>query len=330
MHVQWGAYVDAYYMYDLHARSGNVVSHPLFNPIRHNEFNINLAQVRATFIGNDVRGVLALQTGTGVGPTYSAETSNRTLAQLIGEAWAGYRVMNTLWLDAGIYPAPYGFEGWLSRDNKTYSPSLVANFSPFYQSGLRATWQAREDLAVGFNLINGWQNIAETNSTKSVGLSVSWNPASKLAIVYNNFIGNEEPDSLPGVTRFFNDLCFRWTLSDFSELDLTTDYGMRNMSKHRGSWQGVALIGRFSLAKQLALVLRGEYYADKDQAMYVTGTQSGFQGGGASVTVNVMISSQLLYRVEARILCSQSAVFPSANGLRANTGFVVSAVSLTL
>lgn len=321
-----GAFVDTYYMYDFNSPGRNQKSHPFTQPSRHNEFNVNLTHIAVRLNSPSIRGALALHTGTSVRANYAAEADNRELAQLIHEAWGGYQVADNLWIDAGIYPAPYGLESWLSRDNKTYTRSLVADYSPYYQTGAKASWQASEAIGLTLHVINGWQNIAETNTDKAFGLSLAYTPSNTVSISYNNFVGNEQPDSAKAATRFFNNLCLRFIASDDLGIDLTADYGMQN----KGSWGGIALIGRYQLSKTVAIALRGEYYKDAQQVILTTGTPEGFDGFGASANVDVTFTPQLLWRTELRVLNTKHPVFPSENILRHRTGFAVSSFALTL
>lgn len=328
--VSFGAFVDTYYMYDFNSPGGNTKSHPFTQPTRNNEFNVNLAHLELRLNGTNVHGALALHTGTSVRANYAAETDNRELSQLIHEAWAGYQIVDGVWIDAGIYPAPYGFEGWISRDNKTYTRSIVADYSPYYQTGVKLSWQASNEFSAGVNIINGWQNISETNSDKAIGITLGYAPSSTISFTYNNFIGNEMSDSVEAATRFYNNLCTRFTTSDAFQIDLTTDYGMQNVAGQSQSWMGAALIGRYIFSDKLSASLRGEYYKDEHQIILVTGTPNGFDGFGGSLNFDVALMSQLVWRSEVRILSANDAVFLSKDGFIDQTGFIVTSLGLTL
>lgn len=328
--VTFGAFVDTYYMYDFNSPGGNSKSHPFTQPSRHNEFNVNIALIEAKLSGENVRGRLALQSGTSVQANYAAEQNNRELSQLIAEASAGYQIASGFWVDAGIYPAPYGFESWISRDNKTYTRSIVADYSPYYQTGIKASWQVSDEFSAGLNIINGWQNISETNSDKAVGITLGYAPLATISFIYNNFIGNEMPDSAEAATRFYNNLCTRINASDAFQIDLTTDYGMQNVAGESQSWMGAALIGRYIFSDKLSASLRGEYYKDEHQIILVTGTPYGFDGFGGSINFDVALMPQLLWRSEIRMLSANDPVFPSEDGFIDQTGFVVTSLALTL
>jgi putative OmpL-like beta-barrel porin-2 len=135
-HVTWNAFVDTYYGYDFGRPAG-------FDRVfttqaaRHDEFNINLAYVAGSLTSERVRGRLALQAGTSVQSNYASEpaigvVSGATLSRHIQEATAGARLAPSLWIDGGVYFSYIGLEGWISRDNPTYTRSLVAEYTPYY------------------------------------------------------------------------------------------------------------------------------------------------------------------------------------------------------
>jgi len=327
--VKWSGFLDTYFMYDFNDLPNNAASHPFTQPLRHNEFNINLAQIEARINSEHIHGAISLQTGTSVKANYAAESNNRELSELIHEAWAGYQVAKNIWVDAGIYPSPYGFEGWISKDNKTYTRSLVADFSPYYQTGIRASWQVSEAVSVVLNIVNGWQNISETNTDKAIGITLGYTPSSTISFTYNNFIGNEMPAGTPAAVRFFNDLCTRLSVTNDLQFDLVTDYGRQRKDSTDASWLGLALIGRYELSNIVAIAARGEYYKDEHQVILVTGSVNGFDGFGLSGNVDIQASSILLWRTELRMLKNKTTIFKSNDGLSNTSSFIVSSLALS-
>jgi hypothetical protein len=174
--VTLGGFVDAYFAWDFNRPGpGNFDRSFTTQPARHDEFNVNLAFVELKLSGPQVRGRLALQAGTSVQANYAGEpttgaVSGPDLARHIQEAVVGVRAARTLWIDAGIYLSHIGQESWISRDNPTYSRSLIAEFSPYYETGVKATWAAGSRLTAQLHVLNGWQNISETNQDKAVGV----------------------------------------------------------------------------------------------------------------------------------------------------------------
>ena len=137
----FGAYVDGYYAWDFN-RPPTFDRAYTTQPARHAEFNVNLAFIEAKFPGPSVRGRLAIQFGTSVqancaGEPHIGHVSGPGLSQFIQEAVVGYQISPTLWIDGGVFFAHTGLEGWITRDNLTYTRSLIAEFSPYYEAGAK-------------------------------------------------------------------------------------------------------------------------------------------------------------------------------------------------
>ena len=335
-HVTWNAFVDTYYAYDF--------GHPAtFDRVfttqaeRHNEFNINLAYVAASLTSDRIRGRVALQAGTSVQANYAGEpaigsVSGPTLGRHIQEATAGARLAPTLWVDAGVYFSYIGWEGWISRDNPTYTRSLVADYTPYYLSGVHLTWQPRSNggsspLTFQLHLMNGWQNVSENNHGKAVGLRIDWQVSSNAALAYTNFIGNERPQGVPAATRVFNQVMLKGASGRLSGQG-QVDYG----SEAGHDWYGLVAIGRESIGPTVALSLRVERYSDPYQIIVVTGTPAGLVTNGASLGVDVGRATGLLWRTEVRGLRATSPLFPSQGvPMATRTNFViVTSLALTV
>ena len=199
--VTFGAFVDGYYAWDrgrptMFDRSFAGGAPFTTQPARHNEFNVNLAYVEAVVAVPRVRGRVALQAGTSVQANYAAEPTQGTvsgpsLARHLQEAYAGWQLAPRLWLDAGIFYSHMGVESWASKDNPSYTRSLVADYSPYYSAGVRAMWEVVPSLTARFDIVNGWQNVSETNQDKGGGLRLDWRAAPGTTLTYYGFVNGE-------------------------------------------------------------------------------------------------------------------------------------------
>jgi hypothetical protein len=328
--VSFGAFADAYYAYDM-GRPPNGDRVYTTQPARHNEFNVNLAFVEAKVAHDRYRGRLALQAGTSVQSNYAAEPSRGTVsgpdvARFIQEAVAGVRLGEGLWVDGGIYFSHIGQEGWISRDNPTYTRSLTADYTPYYSAGAKVSWQATPRLAIQGHVLNGWQNIAESNDDKAIGFRVDWQAADGVVLGYDNFIGNERPDSVPGATRVFNEVFAKLTPAAGTDLWLTANLG----TEDGDSWYSVTLIGRRQLSPRVAIAGRVERYADPEQRIIATGGPDGFEAWGASLNVDVAVLPHALWRTEVRGFLGDVPLFPDGDDpLREEGGFVVTSLAVT-
>lgn len=345
-HVAWSGFVDTYYAYDF-GRPANFDRVFTTQAARHDEFNINLAYVAVALTSERIRGRVALQAGTSVQANYASEpaigtVSGPALSRHIQEATAGARLAPSLWIDGGVYFSYIGWEGWISRDNPTYTRSLVAEYTPYYLSGVHLTWQPRfggargahqpravgsTPLTIQLHVVNGWQNVSENNHGKAVGLRVDWQPSPSVTVAYGDFIGNERPQGTPAATRVFNQVMLK------AAIGRATVQGQADYGREAGrDWYGLVAVGRETLAATVAVSLRLERYSDPHQIIVVTGTSAGLKTNGASIGLDVGRTDGILWRTEARALRATSPLFPFRgvpNATR-NNDVVVTSLALTL
>jgi hypothetical protein len=342
--VTVGGFVDAYYAWDFsrppsfdRSFAGGTVF--TTQPARHNEFNVNLAFVEARLEGARVRGRVALQAGTSVQSNYSGEPTNGsvsgpTVARYLQEAFAGAKLADHIWVDAGIFYSHMGMEGWVSRDNPTYTRSLVAEYSPYYQSGARLTWAASSTLTAQLDIVNGWQNISENNSGKGTGIRLDLTPLSSTTVSYYNFFTDEAGNRL----RTFNGIGARVTRGKTLLLG-QFDVGTQRKSASDGgsaSWYGITAIARLQLTPAVGISARVERYDDKDQIIVGTGIDENgnrngaFRANGGSLGVDVSPQARFAWRTELRGFGNKSAIFPdgrTGSPQKANA-FVVSSLAV--
>ncbi|HMU60481.1 MAG TPA: outer membrane beta-barrel protein [Gemmatimonadales bacterium] len=333
--VAFGAFIDTYFAWDF--GQPDAFDRPYTTqPARHDEFNVNLAFLEAKLTGERVRGRLALQAGTSVQANYAGEpnvgsVSGDDLARIIQEAWVGVRVSPKLWVDGGIYFSPIGWESFISWDNPTYTRSLVADYTPYFVTGVKATWTASSRVTAQVHLVNGWQIVSENNPDKSVIARVDWQATPALALAYAFYAGNEQPDTLPTRTRYYNQLLARVAAGHGWDFWGTFDVGAQTVPDGSAqTWYGAVIIGRKALSPKVAVVGRVEGHSDRDQVLIFTGTPDGFRTIGGSIGVDVQPEEYLKWRTELRGFSSSDPVWPDqgAPAGAESGGFIVTSLSL--
>ena len=335
--ISFGAFVDSYYAFDFNRP-------PTFDrafttqPARHNEFNVNLAFAEVKLESPRVRGRLALQAGTSVQSNYSGEPRNGTisgpdLARIIQEAVAGVKISDNTWVDGGIFFSHIGMEGFVSRDNPIYTRSLVADYSPYYESGVRFGWQPSSYVTTTFVVVNGWQNISEFNSAKSVGARVDYAATPRMTVSYYNYLGDEASDTARNhQVRFYNGIGAKGTIGERFLLLSEVDYGVQELANGSGNanWWGFTLIGGYQMTKSAAIVARLERYQDPHQVIVPTNTPNGLNTNGASIGLDVVPQPRVLWRTELRGYANQTAVFPKrGSGTSKDDLLIVTSMALT-
>lgn len=321
-------FVDVYYAYSF-------LSNPLRDrsyttqPLKHNEVNLNLGVVDVKHQAENVRGRFALQTGTYVQANLAAEPE---LLKHVLEGSIGTQFGNSVWVDVGIFPSHIGFEGIISKDNWTYSRSMLADYSPYYEAGVSVTANVSETFILRALVLNGWQNVGETNSDKAVGTQVSAKASDDLLLNWSSFVGNEQPDSIASRMRIFNDLYGVIRLSPSWSMALVFDFGFQRQdsSSTYDLWHAASLMAHHSLNKQWSVAGRLEYFSDKTGVLIPTGTPNNFRTIAASVNVDFAPSKSLVWRVEARVFKSADAVYPTGAGPQKTDGFIVLSAAISL
>ena len=311
--VTFGGFVDTYIAWDS-GRPYNLDRAYTSQAARHAEFNVNLAFIDAVMAGDRVRGRLALQAGTSVQALYLGEPtvgrySGSSLAQHIQEAVVGVRMREGLWLDGGVFFSHLGSENWVSRDNPTYTRSLIADYSPYYESGVKLTWDVRSNVTALLTLVNGWGHISENNSDKSIGTRFDWALTPHISLGYYNLIGNEQPDTSPSRLRLFNGITAKFTSDEWTVV--TTIDGGREArpGDSPASWFGTSLVARVRMTERTSVSGRVEAFDDENQVLIRTGAGA-FNVLGGSLGLDFEPSDGVVWRTEFRGLKGKNEVFP--------------------
>jgi len=309
----FSGYLETYYAYDFnrptdHNRPGFVYS---FN--RHNEVNLNIGLIRAAYDQERVRARLGLMTGTYANANLAAEPG---VLKNIFEANAGVQLSRTkdLWVDAGIFASHIGFESAIGKDCWNLSRSILADNSPYYESGAKISYTSDNGKWFLSGLVlNGWQRIQriDGNNTPAFGHQLTYQPSSKVVLNSSSFVGNDLPDSIRRM-RYFHNFYGQFQLNDKWGLIVGFDIGAQQQA--RGSsdyqlWYTPVLIARYSSNERLRVAARAEYYSDRHQVIVESGTPNGFQTYGYSLNLDYLITDKVWWRIEGRGFRSRDRVF---------------------
>ena len=306
-------YLETYYSYDFGNPSNHTRPGFLYSFNRHNEVNLNVGFVKAAYAKENVRGNLALATGTYMNANLAAEPG---VLKNIFEANAGVKISKTknIWIDAGIFASHIGFESAIGKDCQNLTRSILAENSPYYESGVKISYTSKnEKLFLSGMVLNGWQRIqrVDGNNTPAFGHQLTYKPTSKITLNSSSFIGSDKPDSVRQM-RYFHDFYTQIQLSDKVGLTAGFDIGAEQKfkgSKNFNSWYAPVLIFKFSTSDKTAVAVRGEYYADKNGVIVSSGTPNGFKTFGYSLNFDYNVASNVLFRIEGRGLNAKDKIF---------------------
>lgn len=326
-------YLDIYYSYDFGKPDNNLRPGFLYSYNRHNEVNIDLGYIKAAYEKDKVRANVALMAGTYANANLAAE---RGVMKNVFEANAGVKIMkeHQLWIDAGIFASHIGFESAIGKDCWNLTRSILADNSPYYESGVRVSYTSSNNKwYVSGLFLNGWQRIQriEGNHTPAFGHQVTFKPNDKLAFNSSSFIGNDKPDSAKQM-RYFHNFYALMQLS--GKLGLTAGFDIGAEQKAKGSsgyntWYSPVLILRYKPVEKMAIAARGEYYRDEKGVIIATGTPDGFQTWGYSLNFDYTILDNVMWRIEGRGFSGKDAIFlkdatPSTTNFSLTTSLAIS------
>lgn len=326
--VTFSGYAEAYYSYDFNNPGNHVKPGFIYSYNRHNELNLDLAYVKTNYTADRVRGNIAIMAGTYAQYNLASEAE---LLRYLYEANVGLRIGKGLWVDAGIMPSHIGFESAIGKDCYTLTRSIMADNTPYYEAGVKITWNPNEQWTLAAMYLNGWQRIqrVDGNQTPAFGTQVTFKPNDKVALNYSTFIGNDKPDSARQM-RYFNDLYGTFSIGDKCTLVAGFDYGLEQAAKGSSdlhTWYSPILIARYALTDKVALAGRVEHYNDKHGVIINTGTANGFQTTGYSLNLDVKPADNVLFRVEGKYYDSKDAIFVKDDELKTGNVSVTTSLS---
>lgn len=320
-------YVEAYYSYDFNQPVTNDRPSFVYSHNRHNEFNVNLGFIKASYAGERVRGNLALMAGTYTNANLAAEPA---ALRNVFEANVGVKLSKTknVWLDAGVFASHIGFESAISKDCRTLTRSLMADNTPYYETGAKIGYTSDNGKWFLSGLVlNGWQQMrrADGNTRLALGTQITFTPTGRVTLNSSTYAGSRPDNS--NRTRFFHNLYGTFQLTEKLGLIADFDYGMDQRlpgSSTYDDWTSWAAILTYQLSSKVGIAGRVEIYTDQKGLMIATTTPNGFRANGYSVNFDYALISNAVWRIEARRLNGQDAVFEK-NGQPTNNNFTLTA-----
>jgi hypothetical protein len=188
-----------------------------------------------------------------------------------------------------------------TKDNWNYSRSLLFALAiPYYHEGVRVTYSPNDRLTLQADLVNGWNDVVDNNTGKSVGGSITYKPTPAVSLIENYMGGPEQPGTNTG-WRHTSDSIISYTVNKQTSVALNYDYGHDGgQASVRGPtgvvWQGVAAYLKYQPNNWFAVAPRYEYLKDKDG--FMTGVSQNLQE--FTFTMEFKHKDGVLMRVEYR------------------------------
>jgi Putative beta-barrel porin-2, OmpL-like. bbp2 len=322
--LQIGGYIETYYNFDFCKPSNHLRPSFIYSHNRHNEVNLNLGFIKANYQTGNVRANFALAAGTYMNANYSAEPG---VLRNIYEANAGIKISKSknLWIDAGIFPSHIGFESAIGKDCWSLTRSILAENSPYFESGAKLNYTSDDEkLFLNGLVLNGWQRIQRIggNNTPAFGHQITYKPNAKWTINSSSFIGNDKPDSIKQ-NRYFHNFFVQFQAADKLGFIFGYDIGIEQTAKGSSkynTWSSPVIIAKITTSTKSFLAARIENYTDKKGVIINTGTPNGFITYGYSLNYDYLISENAMWRVEVKGFSGKDKTFSDGN-IPTNTNF---------
>jgi hypothetical protein len=308
-------YLETYYLHDFNHPSDDVRPGFAFSHNAVGKPSINLGLIKAALNTERMRANIALGSGTYMRANYAAEPVD---LQKIFEANIGLKLNDNLWLDAGVMPSHIGFESAIGLDNWTVTRSMLADNSPYFETGVKLSYTSDDGkwYASGL-LLNGWQRIQrpDGNTTPAIGHQLTYKPNAKLTLNSSSFIGNNQSDKDRRM-RYFHHFYGQYQLNDqwglITGFDIGAEQETRNSSSYN-IWFTPIIIAKYTYSDKLSLATRAEYYQDRDEVIVTTDTPNGFRTFSYSANLDYSLSKNFSIRAELRRFHSKDKIFQKRN-----------------
>jgi hypothetical protein len=326
-------HMEVYYCYDFARPANHERPGFFYNFSRANEVNLNFGLINVNYNSDKIRGNFGLMAGTY--PQYNLANEQPLLRNLY-EANFGIKLSEkyNIWIDAGIMPSHIGFESAIGNDCWNLTRSILAENTPYYESGVRLSYtNKKQKLYLAAMYLNGWQRIQRIpgNQTPAFGTQVLYKSNDRIKLNWSTFIGNEFPDSVQK-WRYFNNFYGEFIIHKKFGITAGFDYGIQQSAKGSGNydtWYSPVIIVKYSFTDKLIIAARGEYYFDGKGVMFNTGTPNGLQIYGYSVNFDYQIHDNISWRIEGRGLSNKYAIFLEKGILTNKNYFITTSFAIS-
>ncbi len=305
-----GGLVDTYYQWYSTKANG------MFRAFdqKHNTFDVSMAEIwLAKAPASDSPIGYKVRLNFGSAPSVFTPGTDSDYKN-IEEAYGSYLapVGKGLQIDIGKFVTNAGAEVVEAKDNWNYSRSLLFQLAiPVYHAGIRLTYSPNDKVTLMGGVVNGWNDVADTNTGKTVMASITIKPNAATSIIENYIGGPEQPNDSTD-WRTLSDTVISYTVNPMVSLMLNYDYTRDTVLGKVNTTQGVAGYAKIQANKWVAIVPRVEYFNDAQGAPWATGAVQNLTEG--TITLEVKAADNFLWRTEYRGDFSNKSPFLDSTG----------------
>jgi hypothetical protein len=323
--LKFQGYVDGYYSFNNNHPASRNNGYDRFFDIQANQFSLNMAGFYTSMAPEPVGFTLQLGFGRGWDIFHATEPRNapaavpggessRSIVRFIPQAYVSVKPKSWggLQFDFGKFVTSAAAELTESHLGWNYSRSLGYSNGPFYHMGARVSKPINDKWTLGVQLVNGWNNVEDNNTKKTVGLTSAL--VLKKWSLYNTYYGGPEVADGKGSRHFFDtvlNLTPHEKFSAYLTYDIGADKGDYGLGRGTNNWWTAGGAAKIQWHPNWSTAFRYDYYNDIDGL--ITGgarTQQAFTG---TVEYKLTGAGNFVMRGEYRRDWTSTAFFDKGN-----------------
>ncbi len=310
--INFSGLIDGYYSFNANHPASRANNLRNFE-VKANQFSLNMAKISMSHDPDPVGFTLDLGFGRAWELFHATDPAGIDNVRYIPQAYVSFKPKNAggLQIDFGKFYTSAGAE--LTENNLTwsYGRGFLYTNGPYYHFGTRISKPLHETFTVGVQIVNGWNNVEDNNSGKTLGFTTAWTPSKKFSWFNTYYTGPEKNDTNRGKRNFY-DTVVNLNPNDRTSFYVNFDYGKEgNVVDPANTWVAIGMSGRVQTTEKTALALRYEHYNDRDG--FITGQAQKLNS--FTVTGEYKWAEGLLARLEYRRDWSDKPYFDRGNQL---------------
>ncbi len=275
-----------------------------YNHYYHKAPRINYAQLEWKKSFNQWQFQFGIHDGDYVRRNYSDQP---TWSRLISSAQIQYtpRKISQLKMTAGIFPSHIGFESAWVQNNLTLSRSLLAENSPYYESGIHGQYSSKNGkLSLGILALTGWQqaHLATPVNKASWGWSSSYQFKSQILLSYNGFWGYQNATGIQPKSyhNFYSTI-----QKDTWKYIVGFDFGQSKNQPNAQNWYSPVVILSRTLNEKWQATFRIESMKDDYSMILIDNKDLITQKSTFGLTAQYISKRKFQYRLECKQMISE-------------------------
>lgn len=282
---------------------------------RNNTPLLNLALLQGKFVSKKFKANLGLMAGSFASANMRNEPN---LLRYLYEVNIAFKMHKSeaLWLEAGVMPSHIGFESPIGADQLNMTRSIVAENSPYFESGVKLSFQKNRWYAAAL-ITNGWQEVIGPDSTinLSFGHQMTYTNE-KWKFNSSSFIGNAYIGLPERALRIYHNAYAQYSGKKFSAV-IGFDFGFQRIPNTRQmvNWYTPVGVIAVKVFEKTTVSARFEYFNDQRGLFLGNIEKSRPAVVSSSVGLDLFLAPQLMWRIESRWFDARQFIYTAEDNL---------------